>query len=158
MAKLHGIDVIRVHDKSGGSVKNRQSVRDIPIHPKCRGIIVYAAKVAKAHGADAYVFQSLKPTRTTGREHSFQNYANGKFLRSKVCITDRRAGSRQYEKSIHSFRHRFSTLCREAEMPDAIKYALKGHALGKGEGGKYGAAPSLKLRAMWIAKIDPLKG
>ncbi len=157
VTKLHGIDVIRVHDKSGGSVKNRQSVRDIPIHPKCCGIIAYAAKVAKQHGADAYVFQSLKTTRTTGREHSFQNYANGKFLREKVGITDRRPGSRQYNKSIHSFRHRFSTLCREVEMPDAIKYALKGHALGKGEGGKYGAAPSLKVRAKWIAKIEPLK-
>lgn len=158
VTKLHGIDVVRVHDKSGGSVKNRQSVRDIPIHPKCQGIIAYVAKVEKEHGPDAYVFQSLKTTRTTGREHSFQNYANGKFLRVKVGITDRRPGSRQYEKSIHSFRHRFSTLCREVEMPDGIKYALKGHALGKGEGGKYGAAPSLKLRAHWIAKVDPLKG
>jgi WD40 repeat protein len=37
-------------------------------------------------------------------------------------------------------------------------FSLKGHALGKGEGGKYGSAPSLKLRAKWIAKIDPLKG
>jgi integrase len=158
LVNLHAIDVIRVHDKSGGSVKNRQSVRDIPIHPKCRGIIAYAIKVAKNYGPDAHVFQSLKATRTTGREHCFQNYANGKFLREKVGISDRRSGSRQYEKSIHSFRHRFSTLCREAEMPDAIKYAIKGHALGKGEGGKYGAAPSLKLRAMWIAKIDPLNG
>lgn len=158
LVNLHGIDVIRVHDRNGGSVKNRQSVRDIPIHPKCRGIIAYAAKVSKTCGPDAWLFQSLKATRTTGREHSFQNYANGKFLREKVGISGRRPGSRQYEKSIHSFRHRFSTLCREAEMPDAIKYALKGHALGKGEGGRYGAAPSLKLRATWIAKIDPLKG
>ena len=43
-------------------------------------------------------------------------------------------------------------------MPDAVKYALMGHALGKGEGGKYGGGPSLKLRAKWIAKVDPLKG
>jgi hypothetical protein len=33
-----------------------------------------------------------------------------------------------------------------------------GHALGKGEHGAYGStAPSLKLRAHWIAKIDLLK-
>jgi hypothetical protein len=43
-------------------------------------------------------------------------------------------------------------------MPDAVKYALMGHALGKGEGGKYGEGPSLKLRAKWIAKVDPLSG
>ena len=42
-------------------------------------------------------------------------------------------------------------------MPDAVKYALMGHALGKGEGGEYGEASSLKLRAKWLAKVDPLK-
>jgi hypothetical protein len=42
-------------------------------------------------------------------------------------------------------------------MPDAVKYALTGHALGKGEGGKYDEGPSLKQRAKWIAKVDPLR-
>jgi hypothetical protein len=58
---------------------------------------------------------------------------------------------------MHSLRHAFSTACREAEMPDAVKYALMGHALGRGEGGKYGSVPSLKLRAKWITKVEPMK-
>ena len=132
VAKLSGVDVIRIHAKNG-SVKNRQSVRDIPVHPKCKAIIAYAAKGAP----DAWLFPSLADTGQ-GRGNNFQKYANGKFLREKVGITDRTAGSREHTQSIHSFRHAFSTACREAEMPDAVKYALMGHSLGKGEGGKYG--------------------
>ena len=141
---LSGVEVIRIHDQNG-SVKNRQSVRDVPLHPKCKAIIGHAAK----RGADAWLFPSLTPSKQ-GRGHNFQNYANRKFLRLTVGITDR-------AYSIHSLRHAFSTACREAEMADAIKYALMGHALGRGEGGKYGEGPSLKLRAKWIAKVDPLK-
>ena len=147
---LSGVDVIRIHGKHG-SVKNRQSIRDIPVHPKCKAIIAYAAKGAP----DAWLFPSLADTGQ-GRGNNFQKYANGKFLRGKVGITDRATGSREHTQSTHSFRHAFSTACREAEMPDAVKYALMGHALGKGEGGKYGSAPSLKVRAKWLAKVDPL--
>ncbi len=144
VAKLSGVDVIRIHRKNG-SVKNQQSVRDIPIHPTCKAIIALAAKRAP----DAWLFPTLTDSKQ-GRGHNFQNYANRKFLRLTVGITDR-------AYSMHSLRHAFSTACREAEMPDAVKYALMGHALGKGEGGKYGEGPSLKLRAKWIAKVDPLK-
>ena len=152
-----GVSVIRIHDKSGGRVKNKQSVRDIPIHPKCKGIMAYARKVASEHGDGSWLFRSLKDSKA-GREHGFQNYANDNFLRKKVGIKDRQPGRRQHDQTIHSFRHTFSTLCREVGMPDSVKYALKGHTLGKGEGGKYGSAPSLKLRAKWIAEVDPLKG
>jgi len=145
---LHGVPVLRIHDKHG-LVKNRQSVRDLPIHPKCKGIIAYAAKVAKVHGEESWLFRSLTNSKQ-GRGHNWQNYANRKFLRAKVGITDR-------AYSMHSFRHTFSTLCREVGMPEPVKYALMGHALGRGEGGKYGEGPSLKVRAKWIAQIDPLK-
>ena len=152
-----GVPVIRIHDKTGGGVKNKQSARDIPIHPRCKGIVAYAQKVAAEHGEGSWLFRTLKDSKA-GREHGFQNYANGKFLRRKVGIKDRQPGRREHDQSIHSFRHTFSTLCREVGMPDSVKNALKGHTLGKGEGGKYGSAPSLKMRAKWIAKIDPLKG
>jgi integrase len=153
---LHGIPVLRIHDRYG-SVKNKHSVRDVPIHPKCKGIVGYARKIANTHGEDSWLFPSLKDAKA-GRAHGFQNYANGKFLRRKVGIIDKQPGARQYDHTIHSFRHLFSTLCREVEMPDAVKNALKGHVLAKGEGGKYGEGPSLKVRARWMAKVDPLKG
>ena len=83
VAKLSGVDVIRIHGKNG-SVKNRQSVRAIPVHPKCKAIIAHAAKGAP----DEWLFPSLTDTGQ-GRGHNFQKYANGKFLRDKVGITDR---------------------------------------------------------------------
>lgn len=149
VAFLHGVPVLRIHDRHG-SVKNKHSVRDIPIHPKCKGIIACAAKVAKAHGADAWLFQSLTSSKQ-GRGHNFQNYANRKFLRLKVGITDDRL-------TMHSFRHTWRTLARELAMPESVSRAILGHTLGGGEHGKYGAGPSLKARAKWIAKISPLKG
>ena len=41
-------------------------------------------------------------------------------------------------------------------MPESVSRAIMGHTLGVGEHGAYGGAPSLKLRAEWMAKIDPL--
>lgn len=149
VATLHGVPVLRIHDRYG-RVKNKMSVRDIPIHPKCMGIVDYAANIAAEHGEESWLFPSLTDSKQ-GRGHNFQNYANRKFLRETTGIKDR-------AYSMHSFRHLFSTMCREVGMPDPVKYALMGHALGKGEGAKYGEGPSLKLRAKWIAKVDPLRG
>ncbi len=146
---LYGVPVLRVHDRHG-RVKNAASVRDIPIHPMCKGVITFARKVEKAYGSDAWLFQSWDAQKQ-GRAHKFQNYGNREFLRQKVGISER-------YYTLHSFRHRFRTLCREAEMPEAISRAIMGHTLGAGEHGNYGSAPSLKKRAEWIARIDPLTG
>lgn len=156
VATVAGVPVLRIHDENG-SVKNEFSVRDVPIHPKCRGIIAYAEQVTREHGADAWLFTSL-PDSVQGRGHSFQNYANGPFLRDKCKITARRTGSRHHDQTVHSFRHTWETCAREIEMPDATALALTGRALGKGSRAKYGTVPSLKQRARWLAKIDPLQG
>ena len=145
---MHGVPVLRIHDQHG-SVKNEHSVRDIPIHPMCKGIITYAARIAKAPGADAWLFQSLTAAKQ-GRGHNFQNYCNRKFLRETVSIKDARL-------TMHSFRHTWRTMARELDMPEPVSRAILGHVLGRGEHGKYGTGPSLKLRAKWIAKIDPTR-
>ena len=85
-----------------------------------------------------------------GRGRWFQDYGS-RFLRHKVAITDRRY-------TMHSFRHLWRTLARECEMPESVSRSLMGHTLGSGEHGAYGSAPSLKLRAEWMAKINPLGG
>jgi integrase len=144
---LYGIPVLRVHDRYG-CLKNRASVRDIPIHPECMGIVTYAQDVVSKHGAESWLFASLPPKKQ-GQAHWFQDYGS-KFLRQKVRITDRRY-------TMHSFRHLWRTLARECEMPESVSRSIMGHALGRGEHGAYGTAPSLKLRAHWIAKIDLLK-
>ena len=43
---LHGVPVLRIHDLYG-SLKNRASVRDIPIHPACKSILEKAGSTAE---------------------------------------------------------------------------------------------------------------
>ena len=54
---LHGVPVLRVHDLHG-RVKNRSSIRDIPIHPACMSILELAREVEARHGADCWLFPS----------------------------------------------------------------------------------------------------
>ena len=143
---LHGVPVLRIHDLHG-SVKNRASVRDIPIHPICMDIRHHAEAAASEEGG--WLFPSL-PVKRLGRGRWFQDYGS-RFLRHTVGIEDSRY-------TMHSFRHLWRTLARECEMPESVSRSIMGHTLGAGEHGAYGGAPSLRLRADWIAKIDPCVG
>jgi integrase len=144
---LHGVLVLRIHDLHG-HLKNRASVRDIPVHPACGAISAWAEQIATTYGPAAWLFPTL-PTKASGRGRWFQDYGS-RFLRRKVGIADRRY-------TMHSFRHLWRTLARECEMPESVSRSIMGHTLGGGEHGAYGSAPSLGLRGNWIAKIDPLQ-
>jgi integrase len=148
---LHGVSVLRIHDRHEGSrVKNHASIRDVPIHPKCSGIIKWAQRVAKERGADAWLFPDLKPYEQS-RAHGFQNYCSRVFLRQKCGILGR-------EHTLHSLRHSWRSMARELAMPEPISRSLMGHSMGADDHGSYGSVPSLQQRAEWIARIDPLKG
>ena len=144
---LHGVAVLRIHDRHG-RVKNKASVRDIPIHPKCKKIIAYAKHVAVKQGADAWLFPDL-PLQKQGRAHWFQNYKSRLFVRETCGIEERCY-------TMHSLRHTWRTLAREIDMPESVSRSLMGHSLGKDDHAGYGGVPSLKTRAEWMAKIDPL--
>ena len=141
MTVLHGVSVLRIHDLHG-SVKNRASVRDVPIHPACMDIRDQAKAAAREEGA--WLFPSL-PVKRLGRGRWFQDYGS-RFLRQTVGILDSRY-------TMHSFRHLWRTLARECEVPESVSRSIMAHTLGGGEHGAYGSA-SLKLRAEWIARID----
>jgi len=156
IAEVSGLPVVRIHDRHG-SVKNKFSIRDVPIHPRCLGIVDYAKRIAREHGSDSWLFVSLTQPKQ-GRAEGYSQYANSTFLRRKVGIVEKVPGRRQYNQTTHSLRHSFRTQCREIGMPLDVSSSLMGHSLGNGEHAAYGAVPSLKLRAEWIARIDPLKG
>ena len=138
--RVGGVDVISIND-AAGSIKNHASLRDVPLHPRCRDVL----KLAKSKAPESYLFDY--PAWKHSRGGKFQQRA-GVWLR-KIGITDKNV-------TIHSWRHMWRTLARELDMPEPISRAILGHTLGSGEHGKYGSAPSLKLRAKWIAKVDPL--
>jgi integrase len=144
-----GVPVLRIHRLLQGALKNPASRREIPIHPKCRRIIAYArgrmSDTQKAKGP--YLFGSF-PEWKDGRGKPFQKDAST-WLRKVVKITDRAL-------TIHCLRHTWRTLAREIDMPVSVSLAIMGHTRGKGEHAAYGGDVSLKLRAKWIARIDPV--
>lgn len=144
---FHGVPVLRIHDRYG-RIKNKASIRDIPIHPKCKTIIAYAKRIAAKHGADAWLFPEL-PLQKQGRAHWFQNYKSRSFLRETCGIKERCY-------TMHSARHTWRTLARELNMPEPVSRSIMGHSLGRDDHAGYGGVPSLKVRSEWMAKIDPL--
>ena len=140
VTRVGGVDVISIND-AAGSIKNKPSLRDVPLHPQCRELL----KLAKSKAPDAYLFDY--PMWKHSRAGKFQQRANA-WLRS-IGITDKNI-------TIHSWRHTWRTMARELNIPEPISRAILGHTLGNGDHGRYGEAPSLKLRAKWIANIEPL--
>jgi integrase len=136
---LFGVPVLRVHDRFG-SIKNRFSQRDVPLHPHCQDLLAYARRVE-----GPWLFD-----RARWRADRFQRYASA-FLRAKAGLSDRTL-------TMHSLRHTWRTLAREIGMPVTVSRAIMGHAMGRDVHEAYGGGPSLRLMADWMARIDPLAG
>lgn len=137
-----GIQVLRITDEVG-SLKNKFSKRDIPIHPECRGIVAYAA----ARANESWLFSQF--SKAKDKAAIFQSWASS-FLDKTVGITDP-------DLTMHGLRHTWRTIAREIDMPEAVSRAIMGHSLGKGDHAAYGTVPSLAKRAAWMAKVDPLQ-
>ncbi len=133
---LFGVPVLRVHDRHG-SIKNRFSQRDIPLHPACHGFLDYAHSQG---GGRIFPVETWRADR-------FQRFA-GVFLRKRAKIED-------VTVTMHSLRHTWRTLAREIGMPAPVSRAIMGHAMGNDIHEGYGAGPSLRLQAEWIGRIDP---
>ncbi len=132
---LSGVAVIRVHDRHG-SLKNRNSQRDIPLHPRCTDFIAYARSVS-----GPWIFP-----QETMRSDRFQRLSSD-FIRKRVKLADRTL-------TMHSLRHTWRTLAREISMPQAVSRAIMGHSMGGDVHDEYGGGPSLRLMAEWMAKIE----
>lgn len=139
---IAGVPVLHITDEAG-SLKNKFSRRDVPIHPECIGIVSYAAERSDY----ALLFSEFSKAKDTASR--FQSWGS-KFLDKQVGITDK-------DLSMHSLRHTWRTVAREIDMPEAISRSIMGHALGKDDHAAYGAGPSLTKRAEWMAKVDPMK-
>ncbi len=137
-----GVPVLRITDEVG-SLKNRFSKREIPIHPECMDIVTLAATMRDR----PWLFMSLEKSKDKGAR--FQRMATP-FLREVVGITNPAL-------TMHSLRHTWRTVAREIDMPEAVSRAIMGHSLGRGDHAAYGAGPSLAKRAEWMARVDPLK-
>jgi len=141
---IEGIPVLRIHDKHG-PLKNRFSVRDIPIHPACMGIVEYAKQVK-----GPWLFATFNAWENHSRGATFQHRV-GAWLRATIQ-------TKGTGLTLHSLRHRWRAVAREIDMPEPVSRALMGHSAGSGDHSAYGSVVSLAKRATWMQKVDPLAG
>lgn len=143
------IDELEESGASIKTIKNDASVRRIPVHPViCAEFRAFVDGVSASHGANAWLFQSLSETRKNGRVDVFERAANEGLFLNTLNITDKRY-------RLHSWRHRFRSLCRIAKVPKTHSTALMGHTEGGGAHGAYGERPPLAELLGELRKIDP---
>jgi integrase len=98
------------------------------------------------------------PQRGTGRLFTYrldddgkaQNAASKALMKYVNQVRDDPSDRRL---TVHSLRHTYKDLLREAEVPDEAQNFLMGHS-GSGQGSRYGAGPSLRLKSGYIERLD----
>jgi integrase len=103
----------------GRSLKNRASIRWVPLHSEV--VTAGLPDYARALPAGGPLFPTLVPGKS-GRRSDVATKHLARLLRDGAGIADRR------KVAAHSWRHRFTTLCRAAGVPDSARKALTGHA------------------------------
>jgi len=135
-----GIHYFDINRERGKTVKNRGSIRAVPIHPELvrLGLLEYAKK-QKGGRLFPLLTEDTHGSLTGSWSHWF-----GRYLRSTVGVTDERI-------VFHSLRHNFKTACRDAGIAKEVHDAITGHSEGDSAEG-YGEV-SLKLKQQGIEKV-----
>jgi integrase len=142
-----GIWVIDVTDDGDGrKVKNRSSVRTIPLAQQLIDL-GFLDHVQRSPGP--LVFSTLKPDQR-GRLAGPYGKRFGRHLRVRAKITDKAL-------TFHSLRGTWKDAARDAGVPGDIQERIMGHTYsGNAVAAKYGSGHSLPVLASWMAKVDPL--
>ena len=144
VAEIDGIWCLRIHDQGDRKLKNRSSMRDVPIHPKLIELEFLAFVEARKGGE--LLFASLK---ADGRGRVYQRMQRRLSRLIRGVISDERAVP-------YSFRHAFRDMLRVAEVPADVGDSLLGHtSAGRKISEGYGSA-QITVLAGWVAKLDPL--
>jgi len=144
VAELHGVWCLRIHDQGDRELKNRSSLRDVPIHPKLieAGFLAFV----EARKGGELLFASLK---ADGRGRVYQRMQRRLSRLIRGVISDERVVP-------YSFRHTFRDMLRVAEVPADVGDRLMGHTSpGRKISEGYGGAQIVVL-AKWVAMLDPL--
>ncbi len=150
VVKVDGVDALRITDEGElQSLKNEDSRRVIPLHPKVRADVLAHVERRRKSGKDRLFDYAFMPSLGTFSHRYGQPF--GKWKRDVLGFTDGR-------QVAHSFRHSFKDACRAARLTPYVINQLVGHELEKGAAGTYGIGVGMRDLAKAIAKVDPLKG
>jgi integrase len=115
----HGIPYIDINDDGDKKVKNKYSIRRVPIHPELVrvGFLNYVASLRQ--DGEQRLFPEFKRDKRDSFTQRFSTKSN-RYL-DRIGITDPR-------KVYHSFRHTFKDAARKAKLEKAMRDKLQGHA------------------------------
>ena len=116
---------IDINDKEIKQLKNKSSIRKIPIHSKLieQGFIEYLTKLKAARSVRLFPVLNYQSKHGFGRQLS--HWFNNNFV--KKVVVDRE------ERTFHSFRHTAVTRMRRSNITPSIADRVTGHA-AKGVG------------------------
>lgn len=142
------ISYININNLDNKLIKNKSSIRKIPIHPKILelGFKQFYEQV-KSEG-----YENLFPDNSSlyiNRPSNNISVWFGKFLRKLNISPD---GTRR--KVLHSFRHTFITELQRLDAPLEIRQSIVGHSSGVITIDVYGEKTQLDKMYEWIKKID----
>ena len=140
-----GISYFDINDDGGKQVKNEQSKRRVPVHPKLveLGFLDHVAEVAADSGE--FLFPDLKPG---GPDNKRGYYFTKWWTRYRKAIG-------VYERGLdyHSFRHGVTTKLYAASVPEAHVDELTGHDGGGTSRKVYKKEMPLTVIHQAIAKV-----
>ena len=158
--ELEGEYVLRITDEGEDEkVKNRSSLRTLPIHPAVVDAGFLKFVQARQCAPDDYLFREER-RKGTGVLHDLaldaDERVSGKY--GKRFAADLKVmGMKRPELVFHSFRHSWEDAAGQADIPDAHRRALAGRAALRGDSQEgYGDGPAIRQGRAALAKVDPL--
>ena len=130
-----------INDFDGKQLKNKSSIRRVPIHQILLdlGLVDYIGSLA-----DERLFPLLKKDKYGKLTQNWSKWF-GRYIR-RIGITDR-------SKVFHSFRHGLKDALRNASVDEAISDAITGHSSAS-IGRSYGAGYNLTILNDAVQRVD----
>lgn len=139
--QVDGVWVVEVDDLDNRSVKNAESIKQVPLHPAIRNdFLAWVGTSSRPR-----VFQSFK----ADREGRYSNKVSGAFAR----LMDG-AGLKDRRLVLHSFRHTLKREMSDAGLDPDVRREILGHAPKDAHDGYTGH--SLAAIAAEFARMPPL--
>jgi integrase len=133
-----------INDRLDKQLKNRTSVRIVPIHPVLleKGFLAYVEKLKKA--GETRLWPEILRSRD-GYGHSFSNFwqrYNRKFI------------TQDKKKNFHSFRHSFISILKRKGVDTSIISELVGHSHDSITMDRYGKGYEMERLLKSIIRLD----
>lgn len=158
--ELDGEWIMRITDEGeDGKVKNRSSLRNLPIHPAVAEAGFFEFVQSRQCAPDDYLFREEK-RKGTGRLHDLtldaDERVSGKYGK-RFAADLKLLGIKRPDLVFHSFRHPWEDAAEEADIKDTHRRALAGRAARRSDSQEgYGDGPAIRRGRDALAKVDPL--